>query len=802
MKRVSLFLLSALLCSSLSLYGQSNLEKMAAFVDNVNQFTRLNPQEKVFLHFDNPGYFIGDTIWFKAYIVEASALKPTDVSKLLHVEMLTPEGDLYQELKLKIENGQCHGDIPIETKFTQSGFYEIRAYTRSMLNFGDDCIFSRVFPIYEKPAIAGDYREAKMEKRPASRMMRKTSSEKLEKLNLTFYPEGGNSILGLPSQVAFKATDQNGEEIEVEGAVYAENGDWVAALKTVHDGMGVFEYTPGAGEYRAVAIVEDKEVRFPLPAALPAGYALRVHNVDKKTLTAQVQAAGSSAADSIGVSITCRGKVVAFRAGVAPLNLRYNKEELPAGVLQLTVFNAAGQILAERLAFNNKPVFAPIAVKQDKPHYAPFEQITLAVSATPNTTFSLAVRDKASSPVTSYGDNLQTDLLLSSDICGYVKNPTYYFEQNDRNRRFEKNARNRRFALDLLMMVQGWRRYNWQQMAGIVPFEGKQYVEEGLVFAGKVVGLKHDSAQVTISMSRRGRYHYISLNTDSTGYFHTLIPDEANLFDKWNMTIQARSKKRRYLYRAIRLDRVFAPVCRPYTSHELKAKMAPFVYDTLSRSPIDAMQYLSEVSITKHSLYRKMPNKRYNIERDYNRWIDAGANYPGSVHEYMEYKDPNYRRGNDGQWKYAGNTVRFFYIIRDSIENPYSSLTRESYIGNVLRATVWTNAPDVIEYLEGTNVPGTYIPDLVTISLHNYKDEDQRARNKYVRYSYFKGYASTREFYHPNYSERKPILGETDGRRTLYWNPDVRTNDAGEASVRLFNNNHPEIVVEAMGVSY
>ncbi|MDR0989298.1 MAG: hypothetical protein LBM06_07555 [Prevotellaceae bacterium] len=802
LKRASILLLSILLCSPLSLCGQSHLQRMATFVRNIHQFSQLNPQEKVFLHFDNTGYFIGDTIWFKAYIVEASELRLTDVSKLLHVEMLTPEGDIYQELKLKIENGQCHGDIPIETKFTQSGFYEIRAYTRSMLNFGDDCIFSRVFPVYEKPTIAGDYREAKMEKRPAYRMMRKASSERLEKLNLAFYPEGGNSIIGLPSHVAFKATDQNGEETDIEGNVYAENGDWVAALKTVHEGMGVFEYTPQAGQYKAIVTYNNKEYRFSIPAALPSGYALCVTNTDEKILAAQINATGSLANDSIGVSLSCRGKVISFQAGIAPLTLRYYKEELPAGVLQLTVFNADGQILAERLAFNNKPAFAPIIIQQDKPHYAPFEKITLTVSAPPNSTFSLAVRDKASSPVTSYGDNLLTDLLLSSDIRGYVKNPMYYFEKNSGNQHFGRNDRNRRFELDLLMMVQGWRRYNWQQMAGVVPFEGKQYVEEGLVLAGKVVGLKHDSAKVIVSLSRRGRNHYISLNTDSTGYFHTLIPDEANLFDKWNMTIQARHKKRRYLYRAIRLDRVFAPVCRPYTAYDLKEKMAPFVYDTLSRSPIDAMQYLSEVSITKHTLYRKRPNKRYNVERDFNRWIDAGAtHYPGSAKEYIEYKDPDYFVVGP-QVNYAGNPVRFFHS--DSIDRwlQYPYPAQDRFLGDFFRITIWANPPDVIKYLQGTPIPGSYLPDMVAISLRNYKDAAKRNRNKYVRYTYFNGYASAHEFYHPDYSGRKALAGIADNRRTLYWNPTIQTDAAESIVITCYNNSNMKdlLSIDAMGI--
>ena len=49
-------------------------------------------QEKVYVHTDNSCYFIGDTIWYKAYVVRADNLHPTDMSKMLYVELLAPDG--------------------------------------------------------------------------------------------------------------------------------------------------------------------------------------------------------------------------------------------------------------------------------------------------------------------------------------------------------------------------------------------------------------------------------------------------------------------------------------------------------------------------------------------------------------------------------------------------------------------------------------------------------------------------------------------------------------------------------------
>ena len=53
-----------------------------------------------------------------------------------------------------------------------------------------------------------------------------------------------------------------------------------------------------------------------------------------------------------------------------------------------------------------------------------------------------------------------TDLLLSSDLRGFIAYPNYYFEKDDEVHRQ---------ALDLLMMVQGWRRYDYHDMTAPVP---------------------------------------------------------------------------------------------------------------------------------------------------------------------------------------------------------------------------------------------------------------------------------------------------------------------------------------------
>ena len=93
-------------------------------------------QEKVYLHFDNNCYFLGDTIWYKAYVVLADDNSPEPLSRILYVELLNEQGYPMERQQLVVnENGQADGCFAISDT-TFAGFYEVRAYTKWMLNFG------------------------------------------------------------------------------------------------------------------------------------------------------------------------------------------------------------------------------------------------------------------------------------------------------------------------------------------------------------------------------------------------------------------------------------------------------------------------------------------------------------------------------------------------------------------------------------------------------------------------------------------------------------------------------------------
>ena len=277
-----------------SLSKQEQLRSLLGYVVRANHFNALYPQEKVYLHFDNTAYFSGETIWFCANVVGATA-SDTAFSKVLYVELLSPTGVVLQQQKLKIEKGRCHGAFPLVDASVKeanakrgvlgypSGYYEVRAYTRSMLNFDAHGCFSRVFPVYETPEKEGGYDNPIMKQYLRKEEIRPETKEAKE-LNIEFFPEGGHLIRGVENRIAFKAADSNGKGADVEELTIG--GEHIS-ISPQHRGMGYFMYTPKERRHKSDVLYEGKHYTFSLPESLESGYALQVHQNMEDTLTAQ-----------------------------------------------------------------------------------------------------------------------------------------------------------------------------------------------------------------------------------------------------------------------------------------------------------------------------------------------------------------------------------------------------------------------------------------------------------------------------------------------------------------------------------
>ena len=474
-------------------FAQQATDSLAEHLMNraiaISNFGKSLPQEKVYVHMDNTSYYQGDKIWFQCYVVTADKNEPTNLSKTLYVELLNPEGDVIEKHTLPIVDGRCHGDFSLVHLPFHSGFYEVRAFTRYMINFGDETIFSRVFPVFDQPEVAGDYTERKMTHMKSIdakyRVIREI--EKREKsVNVRFYPEGGNMVAGLPSHIAFEATNSNGTPIKIEGKIVSAKGDEVATFDVRHEGRGSFIYTPTIGD-KAEVKYGNKKFSIELPKIQEQGIVINVDNISSQdSVFITLHKSPELELPLVGATTISGGKLSSFAMlntiQTSPLRYSIAKSELPSGVSRIVISNPSGDILADRLVFTHPKDIANIKIQSDKPTYEPYEAVKLDFNITDNegnpieTTMSVAVRD-GDNCIESH-TNILTDLLLMSEIKGYVHRPAYYFEADDETHRT---------ALDELLMVQGWRRYDWGAWSGQQPFKLRYTPEQGISVNGTVL---------------------------------------------------------------------------------------------------------------------------------------------------------------------------------------------------------------------------------------------------------------------------------------------------------------------------
>jgi len=826
----------------------SKLSKFAPFLQALRDFSNNIPQEKVCLHFDNTSYYQGDHIRFKCYITSAQH-QLSNLSKTLYVELLNPGGETVDKRILKIENGQCHGDFTLNQLPFYSGFYEVRAYTKYMLNFGDDVIFSRLLPVFNKPKTEGNFEEKEMLsygwRGAGAYPMKREKPERGKEVNVRFFPEGGNLLQGVASRVAFEATDQYGNPIDVTGVVMDENRQEVSRFATQHEGRGIFTYTPGmnTGKQRAVAEVEysGRKYQFDMPVGLPQGVVMETDNLSHPDSIGITLRKNRSTPDQmLGVAILNGGKLQNYCfAWIEDDEVRFkmDKTRLPAGVSQIALFNSKGEILCDRLIFNARmDNFLDIKAKTSKPAYRPCELVEMEFSVTDreanpvSASFSLSVRDGESEVESNH--TILTDLLLMSEIKGYVRNPSYYFEEKGDSVETGRAPS----LLDVLLMVQGWRRYSWKQMAGVEPFELKYFPEQGIETHGSVVNSRGrqiiPKPQVDVSLLLLRRTENDSLVslietfvTDSLGRFSFVSDVEG----KWNMILSVKEKGKAKKY-MILADRVFNPEPKRYRYADLQVNIVEKANEIMTDEELpddDSLEasFLAayQDSLAKLGMDKKVhlleeitvKAKRRTREQDilYNR--STSIAYCDAASELDDLYDKGYVANNiyallanmnldfssrkpmlfvidynPVVWSEVGRS-HYRAIRLPAIKSIYVNKNMDVIAQYIVNRTYDISSDEYGNFIRVTNPIMSPMEMAMCFSyvvfIETYPEGEVPVDGaKGVRKTWLDGYSAVSEFYSPDYSMLPPA--PDDYRRTLYWNPSVIPDENGNASIQFYNN--------------
>ena len=910
-----LFMLFTFLVATGAVHAQGSLELMA---NRLRDFGARVPQEQVFLHLDNTGYYLGDTLYYKAYVSRGDNGRPTNLSGILYCELLNDDGYLVERQMIALENGEGHGNFSLADTTLYAGYYELRAYTKWQLNWGVteqphsrwaekyffskdmardyyrdyEKLYSRVFPVFDRPLAPGDFSQD-MTLRPLAAYYKNPADD--PETTLQLFPEGGNLVAGLKQRVAWEVRNQQGRTLEGTLRVTTPDGQ-VIASETINRGRGIFEVTVPANQRLTAEFIPSASHDNPtgtLPAttmlkAEDDGVALRV-DTDTAGISISCATAGLASQEELGITVMCKGILMHFqKIDAAPIHLPLSK----AGVYQVTVFNQDGRVYADRLCFylpsgfqSSNVTFSGVKTG----NYSAFEPVAIELHGAPGASMSVAIRDAAKSEYVYDTGNMLTESLLSSQIKGFVPQPQWFFL---------KDEPQRRQALDLLLMVQGWRRYVWKEMAVKGEFQllhmpesryphwtgqvhnysaeqvlsvfeqrmqkeqdagndddssdeeqeekdGEETMEEKVAANGNT-GLADSRDRFN---KRENNLKYpVALHAEfsqpgnegvegdmrSQGTFALDFPRyyENFLFflaasdtTKWKkgeppVWVQNGRTKRDELEFPefyVKLDPVYPRFPKPYDYYQ--SHLAPMPKDNpLYNSMNEQVRMLSEVTIgARRNGRRRFGHWRPAFIIDaydaFNATCDAGfapgyfmgagrfgedvaRTFIGDMKTDRRY-DVGYRF--DGKVYSSGTAMqrrktnttkgtRMEPIPEDTYNMPDTKLDKYNYLWNLDKVVVFTGyspRKDQSGKYRGNDLPS------VTIDLHLLEADGERLYRK-NRFWRMKGFSIPDEFYSPDYS--KQPLPKEDYRRTLYWNPNVRLDSNGQATISLYNNSSSSIL--------
>lgn len=847
-------------------------------VKQLKDYVRLRPQEKVYLHQDKGYYAVGDTIWLAGYIVNAQTHKPSNLSKVLYVDLIDSRNQIKEQLKLYNDKGRATGELVLNREYLP-GKYRLRAYTRLMTDAPTHYLFNRKFEIglfskkqlnahlnYQsvtennqekinytlvlkdnlKPILADKSIELQLKagaqqqiqklkineqgklqgtwtvlstNAPYIELIARSKSKKSDfsqrfyipinrhQIQVGFFPEGGELVEGIANRVAFKAVSLQGKGVAVKGYIANEKGKKVVEFQSQHLGMGKFEFTPKKGE-KYVAMVPKKSgvvQKIALPASINQGYNLMITHLPSQKLQIKVQTSLRRKQSVVvigharGVPVySVSGVVKRRRAFVAELSTK----EFPAGITHFTLFDAEFKPRCERLVFIKKSSALKIKVLAQQKNAAPQQKVSLKIQVknaqndTVPAYLSVAVIDKEMVQDVPTHTHILSELLLKSDLRGYIENPNYYFKNNKTNTLQ---------ALDLLMMTQGWRRFTWQEVLNEKQIAKPINLERGFTLSGRL----------TTPSGKPISFGYVRIAAPSVELFQNVYTDAQGKFKFENLVLLNTTKIRIKAFDEkmkpnvkIILDKPSLLKVESLDNQPLtivkEAQTATYLRNRDKQTQLlkvlglntDDMVMLEEVQVTASKIkgrrYEQRKGMLYQIPT-FRLRFDSTRAETSAITDFLTYISG---RIPGLTLKQVGRPPRRVVVYRGSDITIDGSIQEPMYLLNGVPVALSTLESlqlsqvafvDVLSLAQSRVYGSAATHGVLAVYLKKNETLKRRPAPGQVTITYTEGYHKARQFYVPPYgNENYKKQQIPDLRSTIYWNPYVKVKN-GQAQISFYN---------------
>ena len=746
-------------------------------------------QEKMYLQYDKSSYAPGETVWFKDYLMKG--MFPDDESKTVYIDWIGANGNILLHSVCAVENASTYGQFEIPESYNGE-YIHVRAYTKWMLNFDSAFLYNHDLKILSD------------QKKPVAKI--KVIPE------LHFFPEGGDAIVGMTNKIAFKANDQYGRPVSINGVIKDNNGSVIDSLKAIHDGMGYFFIFPHEGQSFSAFWKDENgnEDSTPLPAIKNSGAGLRVSIAGSNRIF-QVSAAASASFTAIHVLGTMYQHPI-FSSDETLQNGKADgtipTETLPSGILTITVFDPQWKPLAERITYvNNEDYLFNPGLNMVTSGLGKRAKNDLEITVPDNVAADFSVSVTDAKLESDNDDNIISHLLLTGELKGKVWNPTHYFLNNS-----DSLAQ----QLDLVMLTHGWRRFNWEKVVqGKFPDIKYQKDTSYLSLSGKVIGAKPEQLQkagdiILMLTQKNSGTETFTIPVEPDGNFNdpSLI-----LFDTAQIFYDFATKKS--------MDKIsvqFMPDVLPPFSHYFNAPSFTNDYfsDTsgnhchlqLSKEAEEQLKYFKGQVLENVNIQSRIKSKVQVINDKYTNGIFKG----GNATELDVLDDPlstsytdiiSYIQGKVPSLFFDNVAQKFLWMRNRAGENgPGVYLNEMGTTYDVLSSIPVANVAYIKVFRPGfVGAPGGGTGGAIVIYTKMGKDGEPISYLKGLDNHTVNGYTVVKEFYSPDY-DTLTTTDKKDLRTTLYWNPTINTVPGqNKVNLTFFNNDFTDefrVTIEGM----
>ena len=820
------------------------------------------PKEKLYLHLDKPFYGAGEKIWFKGYLVNAITHQDNAQSNFIITELINRSDSIVERKKIRRDSLGFHNAFTLPATLP-AGDYYLRGYSNWMLNEDPDFFFSRnikignsidntivssieyqqeddthytakikftsnVQAVFENTTIKYLYLENGKIKNKGKKKtdengwisislpdLKSPVARRIEvefddpqyiykrtfhlpvftnDFDVKFFPEGG-ALINIPHQnVAFKAQGADGFSKEIEGFLFNSKGDTLTNFRSEHNGMGIFTMNPVNNETYYVTVRTNDSItkRFDLPAIEPKGISIAMSHY-KQEIRYEIQKTEATEwPQKLFLLAHTRGKLAILQ----PINPKrtfgkMNDSLFTEGITHFMLIDEQGNALSERLIFvpDHKPNQWQITT--DQPTYGKREKVSLQIAAKDSEgnpvegTFSVSITDRKSIQPDSLADNILSNLLLTSDLKGYVEDPAFYFLNQD--------ARTLR-SIDYLMMTHGWRRHKMENVLRTPSLNFTTYIEKGQTISGRIMGFFGANVKKGPICVLAPKYNIIATTeTDEKGQFIV----NTSFRDSTTFLVQARTKKG-----FAGVDILMDPPQYPVATHKAPYfnGATTFMEDYLMNT---RDQYYMEGGMRVYNL--KEVTVTAKRERPSSKSI-----YTGGINTYTVEEDrlqgygqtafdaasrlPSVTITNGSEIHIRNNSEPAIIVIDDIVYEDASDILKDIQVSDMSSISLLRGADAVIL---GPRASG----GAVVITLKDPRNLPARPAQGIITYTPL-GYSESVEFYHPTYdTPEKKNAQRSDFRSTVYWNPELRLDAEGKATIEYYtpDSTAPEdIIIEGV----